>query len=435
MELNKLKSGTLLVLLAKGFLGGAGLLVTMLLTRLLGTAEVGAYFMMAQIVNVGRLLSEAGMDVGLQKLIGVALADNDPAAVRRHTTSSFVLLMIGVAVVSTALFLGWQPLTDRLLDSPRLAAMAILAVPWLLGFSLEDLSSVFFRSLHEMKTAVLAIGLPRQLLLLPVLAWIWLTDIEVDLTMVIALVATSWLLSGTVSAALVLRRVLKIEKPAAYAMAPEVKAVLGLSLPMLLHTSALLVMGSADIWVLQIARGSEAVGVYGALVRISVSMAFLVGAVNMVLPPMLARLYKEGRKDEMEDLLRRSASWGAYLAVPLTIVFVGFGGLVLSLAFTPEYAVGAIALAILASAHCFNTLSGSPGYVLQMTGGHLVLMRLTLGVALLNLIGNIALVGPLGMTGVALSTGASLIVQNIAMVIIVKRRVGVKTWVKLPGLG
>lgn len=432
LELQRLKRGALAMLVGQGFLLGAGLIVTMVMTRLLGRGEMGVYFILFQVVNVSRLFSEAGMHVGLQKLIGVSLAAERPDEVRRYAQGVAIILTVFTAAAAGALWVGWDALSLDLFDEPRMVPLLGLTLFWLWMRGIEDLSSVLFRSLQEMRTVVFGVGVPRQVVLIGLLVGMWWVGSAPDLTGVISWVAVSWGVSGVLCVALVVRRLRSMPTPAGPGLRATGREILTLSLPMLMHTGAAVVLNSADIWILRIFRTAEEVGVYGAVTRFSVSMQFFVGVVNLVLPPMLARLFAEGKLAEMEHLLRRSAAWGAYLALPMMLVFVTLGGPVLDLAFSTGYTEGATALAILAVANCVNAVCGSPGFVLQMTGGHVFLMRLTLSMAALNLLGNLVVVERFGMDGLAAVSGGCLIAQNVWMVLHVKREVGVRTWMRMP---
>jgi O-antigen/teichoic acid export membrane protein len=104
---------------------------------------------------------------------------------------------------------------------------------------------------------------------------------------------------------------------------------------------------------------------------------------------------------------------------------------VLGLAYGEAYAGGWVVLLILAVGSFWDGASGSAGYVLQMTGHHLALLRLTLTAAAVNLVLSLLLAPRFGGPGVAAATATTLIALNLANVRAARKLVGVRTFVYL----
>jgi len=77
--------------------------------------------------------------------------------------------------------------------------------------------------------------------------------------------------------------------------------------------------------------------------------------------------------------------------------------------FTASYGV----LIVLSIGQMVNSVTGSIGYLLNMTGHEKVDMTINLFVSILNILGNLLVVKPFGMLGVGLVTMSSISLKNI----------------------
>ena len=430
-NLERLRRGTFLVFLGQGFVGVAGLLISMILTRTTSPEDLGRFYTLQQgVVAMGILISRMGMDVGIQRLIGSSLVGGSLAPAFAYARNALFMVLVASLVVGGSMWLLWRPMVVGVFsDEALLPFWAQTALLVTLGATVNVAGSVLL-GLGQVSRGVLWLGVPRQLGLVTAVALLWWWGSPLPLVTVVNLVAASFVLSAFLAMA-VLGSHFRGLDPTPWIDNRICREIIVLCLPMMLQGGALVIMSSADIWVLAALRTPAEVGVYGAVTKLSTAMAFALTVVNTVLPAMVARLHAEGKIEEMETLLRHSATWGTLMAVPMTVILTLSGPFCLRLVFGPDFVVGAGALAVLAVAQCINAMAGSPGYALQMTGGHKTLTVLTLITAVLNLLGNLLLVPEFGLMGAAVATGAALVLQNLVMVVLVRRRLGVWTFTNL----
>ena len=93
--------------------------------------------------------------------------------------------------------------------------------------------------------------------------------------------------------------------------------------------------------------------------------------------------------------------------------------------FGSGFQAGSTALTIVALGQLVNGATGPSATVLIMTGHELAAARAVGTGTLANLVLAILLVPPLGVTGAAIAFASSLALENIALVLIARRRVGV----------
>jgi O-antigen/teichoic acid export membrane protein len=210
---------------------------------------------------------------------------------------------------------------------------------------------------------------------------------------------------------------------------PPTGEIFNTTIAMGLRSAASILMISSDLWILSWARSHEEVAVYGVVTRIVQVMEALTLIANFLIPQEFAMLYADGRRPELERLARTAATAVGILSLGSLLGIVVLGRPLIRLAFGPSYLSGWGILLILAVGIFWDAASGGAGYLLQMTGNHVVLFLLTLGGATFNVALNLFLAPRLGGYGVAVATSLTLIGLNMAMVATARRRVGVKTFV------
>ena len=93
--------------------------------------------------------------------------------------------------------------------------------------------------------------------------------------------------------------------------------------------------------------------------------------------------------------------------------------------FGPEFSDAATPLRILAIGYLVSAFCGPVGTVLNMTSAQRssgVVMLVAVAVDILLLI---LLIPPLGATGAAISTASSMVIWNVSMAVVARRRLGV----------
>jgi O-antigen/teichoic acid export membrane protein len=186
-----------------------------------------------------------------------------------------------------------------------------------------------------------------------------------------------------------------------------------------------------DIWVIGFFLPASVVGVYGAVVTLTTVIMFTLNIITLLIPGVIASTYAKGEMRQLERLMRAAATASLLMALPIAIVFLLFGAPILRIAFGPAFETGASILAILTIGRTVSAASGSPGILLQMTGHHVLVTKITMIMVVLTLAASLAVVRPYGPEGVAVVTALSMIGRNLAMTVFARLRVGVLT---LPSL-
>ena len=96
--------------------------------------------------------------------------------------------------------------------------------------------------------------------------------------------------------------------------------------------------------------------------------------------------------------------------------------------FGEEFKSGITAFRLLCIGNLFNSLSGSVGYFMQMTGSQYAFQNIVIFTTIIGILLNLYLIPKFGINGAAVSTGAGLIFWNLFCVIYTKQKYDIKTY-------
>lgn len=196
------------------------------------------------------------------------------------------------------------------------------------------------------------------------------------------------------------------------------------SLPMMLISGVTMANGYAAILVVGSLDGARSAGVYSVVQKGAELIIILLLAANMPLAPAIARLHAHGDRQGLEHATERVARATLLISAPVAIAFIVFPGIYLGL-FGPSFATGATALMIVAFGQLVNAMAGPSGNLLIMTGEERVAVRAVGAGLFANVVLAFLLVPPLGVTGAAVAYASSLILWNVVLVVLARRRLGI----------
>ncbi len=187
-----------------------------------------------------------------------------------------------------------------------------------------------------------------------------------------------------------------------------------------------LVNNRIDLIMLGSLRGAHAAGIYAVAARAAELVPFFLGVANLVIAPRIARYHHGGERELLQRLVVASARRVFLASAPLALLLLIAAPWLLRLLYGGAFVEGALALRILAAAQLVNVGVGSVGLILNMSGNEkFTAFGVGLGAAL-NITLNAALIPLYGIEGAALATATSLIIWNLVLWILVRRRTGLR---------
>ena len=426
----------------------AGLISSALLARLLTPQALGTYFLAYSILNVGTSLGQLGLTETVVRLVAEGMGLNLFGRVRRVIGVVLGVGTLGALGVGLAYLLFGNDLAQAVFNAPALAAITGLVAGWITVGTLQGLLGETFRGFHDVRLATIlggqttggqTTGSATLALLTASLFLLWLVNGQGTLATVLLLAICSGAVNTLVAGWLLNRRVAKLppqtpEEGRKVDPKKVLREVLSISLPLLIVTLFMMVRSYGDIWVLGAFLPQRELALYGAAKRLVTVVTMPMAIVAAVTPPLIAEMYSQGRREDLERTLRSTATLTGIPAWVASMGCIFFAGPILGLVYGNYYREGAIVLALLSIGLFASVCAGSCGIVLAYTGHQKTLMVITIASSAATLIAMIATVQPYGIIGVAISVAASQVLQNGIVLLVVKHKTGMWTHIGFRGI-
>lgn len=407
-----------------------GLISSALVARLLPVSAFGIYFIAISIVDSLALVGQGGFQGAVVRVVAESMGLRNPARAK----AAIKLALLGgsacIAIVVTLFWFRGRWFAETVFHSPLLGEMTGLIVLWAVIMTFQQLIAESFRGLHDIRMATLFGRLLPSFLVCALFAVQWLIKGSSDLRHVLIL----WVLGSGVSVMVGITALMRRGRDLSRDPTPvlPVRQMAGIAWPIAVSTITLFVVAQADLWILAIFRPAREVAAYGAALRLSTLIGAPLLVANLVLPPLIAELFAKGDRKALEKVLRSTATMAAIPAVLAVLAVVLGHNELVALIYGPRYVNAGEVLVILSIGQLVSVLSGSCGFTLTMTRHQTTMMIVSLASGLVTITLALALARADGAVGVAVAAATGLTLQNIAMTLLVKTRLGVRTYVTWP---
>lgn len=426
-------AGTAWAMVSRAGTTALALVGSLLITRLYGAESMGILALVTSVLGMVTVFTVLGTGTSILRMIPEHIARNSPASafnIYRKTQC----LVAGVSVITGLLLLAFaRPIASGIFSKPHLAGLVAASAGVVLFKSIMELNQQAVRGLKLIRTYAVLQLLPSLALVVLLLVGLkWKTP-----TLPAYAQLTAWVITGIAGAVIMnrafRRRLQPGDIPGDIPGTIPAGSILGLSLPMLLTASMNIIISQTGIILLGMTRSAAEVGYYAVAVKLATITAFVLSSINTMSAPRFSELYHQGRSDELLRIARKSTRLIFWTTAPILLGLLVSGKPVLQL-FRPEFKAAYPAMCILVAGQFINSISGSTGYFMNMTGHHCALRNIKIAAALINVTMNLILTPRFGITGSASAACTSMICWNLAEIVIIKRMFG-RSIGYFPGVG
>lgn len=382
----------------------AAYLFTLVVARNLGPAAWGSFTLAFTVVQVLAIFSIWGLDNLIVRTLA-RIDTSDKASLSAAYFQSLLVVLFFSVLLSAALFLLREEIAVKIFGKPFLAehlkTASLMLTPWSLimfhsscfrGMKNMTGFTIFRMAVYLIAALLMTVFIKLQKDELPVSAF----TISTAVVMIIAII--SWMMFSGIQWSQVLK-------------SPEFKPLLQASTPMLITGSVFFILGWADNIFLGIFRSEYEVGIYDTAFKIAAAPAMVLVAINAIQAPVFSNLFHRGEMNKLRANVQKGSRLLFYTSVPVCLFIWLFPESLLGI-FGKQFKSGATALIILAGGNLVNSLTGSVGVLLQMTGKQKEYNYIVLSAAGLNIILNVILIPLYGINGAAIASASSKILQN-----------------------
>ncbi|MDA9347788.1 oligosaccharide flippase family protein [Porticoccaceae bacterium] len=148
---------------------------------------------------------------------------------------------------------------------------------------------------------------------------------------------------------------------------------------------------------------------------------------NSVLMPKISS--NNSNFDLCNKLIKKSVRMTFVLAAPIFFTYVFFADVAVKYLYGIEYLNSVPILLILSTAQMINILCGPVGVVMNMMGNEKITLKCQIYSTMVGFGVSMTLLSGLGAYGVAIGVSLGLVIYNLVLCIIVKRKFGITTWI------
>lgn len=405
-----------------------GYIFTLLVTRNLGAEVMGIFALSITILTVFSVAGRFGMDTALLKFVAEYNSGNRMGLVKEIYIKSIKILVPYSLFLSVVLYFISPWVSDFFFQKGYLTGYIRIFSIGILPMVLISIHAESLRGIRK------------------IASYSFLQDIAIYLFATIIFVITMFFIKDSYvpfiafSLSLVFVSVLSLVMwlksselySVTYKNSIKTTDILKVSLPMLLSSSSFLIMGWTDTIMLGIFRTEREVGVYNVAMKVAALTSITLYAINRIAAPKFAESYAKGDTTGFEAIVRQSTRLIFWTSLPILVIFFVFPSFILGI-FGEEFKAGEYALLLLTIGYFINAISGSVGYILQMTGKQKVFQNIMIVAVIINIGLNIFLIPEYGITGAAFAHLFSLAFWNISSVIYIKAAFNVTT-IYFPGI-
>lgn len=397
-------------------------LLFILMTRLYGPTVFGVYILAYTLMEMAVSLLISGFQDGVLLFASRHVHEKSEHDIMyRSMANALIVVFILTAVLWTFVFTAGTPVLDMFFDRaglPEAINVMVLALPFI---ALPQLVAAATKSLMIMKYDVFLISFLRPALILVIATVVYLLSSTPTVTgLAVAYLAGNFLVA-VVSLPIFGRHFSfselfkSIRKPRFHKelMGFAIPQNLNLTLVRFLNGISILFLGASGISSAKIAFFGTASELFHNLrqIRLVFSTAF---------SPVIARLFKERKIEELEFHYADLTRWIVSITVPLSLVMVAFRSHLIML-FHESYFHYESAFMILFAFKAFlGCAFGLAGNTIVMTGHSKWNLFISMGAAAISVVLNMVLIPIWGLTGAALAAtlttvayvGTSLVLTN-----------------------
>lgn len=206
------------------------------------------------------------------------------------------------------------------------------------------------------------------------------------------------------------------------------KEIIKTSFPMMLSSSVLLLMAWSDTVMIGIFKTEADVGVYNVALKLAMITGIVLGAINSIVAPNLSETFNNNRIDDFRKLIKQSTRIIFFCTLPILIILLLFPEFLLSF-FGSEFMIAKTTLLILLLGQLVNSMSGSVGFILQMTGKQKIVQNVLFIALLINIFLNFILIPKYGYEGASIASSSSIIFWNLTLVLYVKKYYNINSFI------
>ena len=401
-----------------------GYLLTLVIAHLFGAKGLGDYVLAITVLRLFTLLSKIGLDTTSIRFIASFASQKKWTSIFHFRKQVVIILSFTSIISSLLMYFLANPIADLININYRYVEInAFFVMPmafFMLHYqSLRGLKRIaefsFFYRMSQALFSVISIVIIYQFTKgseVPVYAYL----VSVFIVSLLSFLSFRYWLKNRSDG-----------KESAEQEIMSYSTLLKISIPLMFAQSVQFIMAWTDKLMLGAMTTNEDVGIYHTAFKLSMFAAVALMSINSIAAPKFAEMFGKDDMEGLKKVVHQSTKMIFWTSAPLVTIFFIFPEFFLGL-FGEEFKIAVDAFIFLSCGRLISSFSGSVGNILQMTGNQNIYAKILLFGAILNVALNLILIPKYAINGAAIASMSSLIVWNLSMVLVVKKKFGFYTF-------
>ncbi len=417
---SEILTGSAFALVAQVVSAVLALVISLLVARAYGAEATGILAIVQSFMLMVSIFAILGTNVSILRLIPEHIAKYSVSSAFMVYRKTQYLVALVALIIGGLFFCGADLIALKVFSKHYLSFYIVITALCVLFRALMDLNTQAIRGLRLIRIFAVMQVLPHFLMLVILVVAMLFSRANGD--PVYAQLA-AWGLTAVIGVGVMDRSFRQHMKVDDRVENLPLRQLLSISMPMLMTASMNFIVGQAGLLVLGMFRPSVEVGHYSIAVKLATLTTFFLQAINSMAAPKFSELFHTGKLDELLQVAKKSTRLIFWTTIPILIVLVVLGKPVLALfgeGFTEAY----VPMLILLVGQFVNSVSGSTGYFMNMTGHQNMFRNIIAVASIVNLGFCFVLIPMIGALGAAISATLCLVIWNGWILIYIKIKYG-----------
>jgi O-antigen/teichoic acid export membrane protein len=383
------------------------------IARYYGAEQAGLFFLALAVVTFLGTIARAGVDISIVRFIGAAEGNKHGTRIGSVINKALSLTIPLTVIASSVIIAAGDVVATHVFEKPSLGPFISVTGLALPGITLLTVYGMGLQGLHKTVSSVITLKIAGPLLFIAMIFPLF----EVEGKYLPTLYAAAMFTAGLVGAGLF--RALRPVNDDGDAI--SWRQFTNSTRPLWMGQIAQQIMLLSSQIICGVWLSSQDVALLTTAQRTAMLTPFILLAVNMVVAPKFSALHEAKKFDQLENLAVDATKIMLMVGGPVAVLIMAFSSQIMS-AFGSDFAAAGVLLQIITLGQLVNVATGSANMLLVSSGNEEALKSTYYTGAAVALVACVVLIPTYGVIGGAIATAIALAVQNLATVVMVRKR-------------
>ena len=287
----------------------------------------------------------------------------------------------------------------------------MLTAVWFCLRAIQNFLAFVLRGFHKISVAAFVENTSTSVIAAIALTFIWINGMEAHVRDIVILMMFALVMVVLAATIFTIGLYTRTKPDCGMNISDAIKTGIPLGILAVTAVGA----NEAYIWIASAMTSPSDVAYYGASQRLAKLIQMPLLILNSVIASTIAQLASQDRSNEVERVLRISATLVFIPTVVIVTVILLAPGAILGIIFGATYENAAGILMLLSISYAISAAVGSPGIYMAMSGHQTSVMKISLISTAIGILISIISAPYVGVIGVALGASITRITQNILL--------------------